>query len=35
VSVCPQPASQPASGWLMVGLLDRSAERQDNGMERR
>jgi len=24
-----------ASGWLTVGLVDRSAERQDNGMERR
>jgi len=27
--------SQPASGWLTVGLVDRSAERQGYGMERR
>jgi len=27
--------SQPASGWLTVGLVDRSVECQEYGMERR
>jgi len=35
VSPCLSVRSQPASGWLTVGLVDRSAERQDYGVERR
>ena len=36
-SVCPclYVRSQIASGWLTVGLVDRSAERHEYGMEHR
>jgi len=36
VSICLSAVIRSAaSGWLTVGLVDRSAERQEYGMERR